>query len=634
MGGLSNNPLTDDYSDPYLTPQMRMKLGLADLSPSSSTFQGGFRPDSGDQYSGFWRSPYADEMMVPQVASSGSTGQGASMQPEADTSTRGPSGAAGALMNGKQRSAPPPAPSAPSPYVGPVGMDQQLSQGPPTQAAPQRMPPPGSSQIDQAMQRAGQVVAQGPPQQIGQRPQDIDPETGKVKTGAKVASVMQRLALAVLSATKLAPYAQQIVHPAWSQQMGAYEGAEQDLSKLAQAQEAQQRGQYYEQQANESKGRYLRVGTGVFDQQAGRWVTMPMDKTNLVPVDPDIAKARGLAPLDDGKFWVPAAVAAQIVKPARDPQNSIEISVAEGQRLGLQPDVDGKYYVPKEGIGSYISGKEKPPAAPTSEAQKIAYQNILSKLSAEGLLPANAASNVGAVFKAIDQSRTLTPQEKNDAKAFATANTTPASQGTQATIRVEGMGAMREYPVLNSQTHAMEMRSAADINANPGLYAPAGQGAQAMTKQAIFGDIHYNIQNARQAISALDEMDPQTRAQLAYALRDTDPRSSISSFLTGAVGSSMTPQQQDAVIALRNLSENALLLRSMGMGQGSDQVRNAILATIPGPKSASKGFALKQLDQFEGVVNRLEKGVPTVGGPSGGGSGVDRAREILFGTGH
>lgn len=195
--------------------------------------------------------------------------------------------------------------------------------------------------------------------------------------------------------------------------------------------------------------------------------------------------------------------------------------------------------------------------------------------------------------------------------------------------RMEVMGQNREYPVINRQSGQLEMRNAQEINASKGTYAPAGVGAAAMGKEAVFQDLHYNIDTARKAINGLESMDAGTRAALSYALRHTDPASAFSTFLTGAAGQAMNPQQQEAVQALALLAENAMTLRGVsGMGQGSDELRQAILATIPSGKSPTKGYALGQLDKFEAVVKRLEKGVPGMGQaggtpPSGGNSYAD-----------
>lgn len=208
----------------------------------------------------------------------------------------------------------------------------------------------------------------------------------------------------------------------------------------------------------------------------------------------------------------------------------------------------------------------------------------------------------------------LTPEETAFLKAYDKyVDQTKVQPGVQ---RMEVLAQTREYPVINKQTGQMEMRSASDINANKGLYAPAGPAASAMGKEAVFQDLHYNIDTARKAIQGLESMDAGTRAALSYALRHTDPASSIQTFLTGAIGTRLTPQQQEAVQALALLSENALSLRSVaGMGQGSDDLRSAIQATLPSGKSPTKGYALEQLNKFEQVVKRLETGVPGVRNP-------------------
>lgn len=244
---------------------------------------------------------------------------------------------------------------------------------------------------------------------------------------------------------------------------------------------------------------------------------------------------------------------------------------------------------------------------------KQAFQGTVAKVATAGGIPPGSLTDVNKLSAAIKASGVLGPDEKSSALAYLAANSTPAAQGSNTTLRVEGMAAGREYPVINKQTGQMEMRSAAEINASKGNYAPAGAGAQAMSKEAVFQDLHYNIDSARKAISALDEMDTGTRAALSYALRSTDPRSAVSTFLTGAAGQAMTPEQQEAVQSLALLNENAMTLRGVsGMGQGSDELRDAIRQTLPSGKSPNKGYALKQLDKFESVVNRLETGVPRV----------------------
>jgi len=190
-------------------------------------------------------------------------------------------------------------------------------------------------------------------------------------------------------------------------------------------------------------------------------------------------------------------------------------------------------------------------------------------------------------------------------------------------IRMEALGNTREIPVINTDTKQLEFRSASDINeANkikPGLYAPANPATAAMSKGAVFQDLHYNIDAARNAVGALATLDAGTRAALADQLKETDPKSAVSTFLRGAVGSQLSREQQHAVQALAQLNENAMSLRSVaGMGQGAQDLRDAIRGVLPSAKSASKEYMQEQLNNFENVVNRLETGVPGVGKPGAG----------------
>jgi hypothetical protein len=81
---------------------------------------------------------------------------------------------------------------------------------------------------------------------------------------------------------------------------------------------------------------------------------------------------------------------------------------------------------------------------------------------------------------------------------------------------------------------------------------------------------------------------------------------------SGALGS-LTPDQQDFLIATRQLAENAMAMRTiLGAGQGSEDMRNAIRQTLPGLLTPDRSMALRQLDAFDKTINRLHRGVPKV----------------------
>ncbi len=267
---------------------------------------------------------------------------------------------------------------------------------------------------------------------------------------------------------------------------------------------------------------------------------------------------------------------------------------------------------------SYVDNTLKPEKPEPATKAKQDFSATVSKVAAEGHLPMAALSDVHKLGGAIVASTTLTPQEKQDALAYLAANTTPAAAGTNTTIRVEGMQQAREQAVLDTQNSNTPMfLNSAEINkANqetPGRYMPVGAGVPALNKTALIEDIRGNVQQVRQSLAQMPDFDAMDKAKIAVALRSRDPRGSINALLSGAAAGSLSPQQQDYLINLTNLVENAMAMRSvLGAGAGSEDMRTAITATIPGPTTPNKEYAFKQLDTFEKTLNRLERGVPKV----------------------
>jgi len=207
-------------------------------------------------------------------------------------------------------------------------------------------------------------------------------------------------------------------------------------------------------------------------------------------------------------------------------------------------------------------------------------------------------------------------------------------------VRMETMGGLREMPVLDTKNGNTPMfLSAADINeANrkePGRYMPPGVGAPALTKTALIEDIRGNVQQVRESLNAMPELSGGDRAKIAIAMRSRDPKSAISALISSAAIPD-DPHLQDYLINLTNLHENAMAMRSvLGAGQGSEDLRSAILAVVPGPQTPNKKFALKQLDTFEKTLDRLSKGIPQVKlsgqqQQNGGNSGGDQAKLKAF----
>lgn len=151
-------------------------------------------------------------------------------------------------------------------------------------------------------------------------------------------NVAQRLGLALLSVTKLAPYANQIVHPKWSEQERARKanlaGAEQELKDTqgaelgaAQTRHAAAQATLAEQQAatldregkRAPKSNYITVpGGGLYDAEHGEWVKQPVDKSQLTAIPKEQAVEWGISPLSDGTFAIPNSAVGQYISSQKD----------------------------------------------------------------------------------------------------------------------------------------------------------------------------------------------------------------------------------------------------------------------------------------------------------------------------
>lgn len=151
--------------------------------------------------------------------------------------------------------------------------------------------------------------------------------------------------------------------------------------------------------------------------------------------------------------------------------------------------------------------------------------------------------------------------------------------------------------------------------------APAAQGVSVMSKQAQFSEMKSASQKFRSAIQGLDrEFTPDQIAKLQLAQRAPD-EGVVRNITDSILGDqNLTPAQQDYVIWHNQMMERILSLRNVaGMGQGAQDLRSAIQATVPGPKSGSKEFSLKKMDAVDNQINLLSRGIPGMGKGAGGG---------------
>lgn len=268
-----------------------------------------------------------------------------------------------------------------------------------------------------------------------------------------------------------------------------------------------------------------------------------------------------------------------------------------------------------------IEGSNKPDAAQTSAAAKQAFTGTMSKLASARVMDQGALTDPRKQWMALDagvKSGIITQDEASAAKGYMTANPTPAQQDLAGIMRMAVLAQTRGGQYLDTRNgNAPVTLNWEQINESnrdqPGRFIPAGVGTPALTRTALMEDIRGNVQQVRGSLQNMPDFDTMDKAKIALALRSRDPRGTINQLVSsGAIGS-LTGPQQDYLINLTNLVENAMAMRSvLGAGQGSEDLRSAITATIPGPTTPTRDYALKQLDVFEKVINRLERGVPKV----------------------
>ena len=213
-----------------------------------------------------------------------------------------------------------------------------------------------------------------------------------------------------------------------------------------------------------------------------------------------------------------------------------------------------------------------------------------------------------------------TPDEQAFVKGYEKfVNATKVQPGV---ARMEVLMNAREYPTLSGGELKYETPAEIKASQKSGVgAAPGGLGVNALKAGSVFKDIHFNVEQTRAALNNLDSgFSPTQRAQMAYALKADDPHSAMQSFLRSQAGQELTDAQVNYITALASLSENAMALRGVaGMGQGSDDLRAAIRNAIPGAGTPTQKYGNRQLDLFEGTVNRLETAVPKIGGQGGEG---------------
>lgn len=185
---------------------------------------------------------------------------------------------------------------------------------------------------------------------------------------------------------------------------------------------------------------------------------------------------------------------------------------------------------------------------------------------------------------------------------------------TYINSREYGVVATEDIPALGVKAGDMRMMNPNIINKYSGAFAPVGGAVGAMQKEAVFKDIYKQADNFEDASNNLKHpITPQLRAQMILAARSSDPGQAFSTLLSTQTMATLPSDVQDYLIAHAVLIENAMAIRGIaGMGQGAQDLREAIVRALPGTAPVSKDMNKRQMGRFRGMVDRLHTGVPGV----------------------
>jgi hypothetical protein len=186
--------------------------------------------------------------------------------------------------------------------------------------------------------------------------------------------------------------------------------------------------------------------------------------------------------------------------------------------------------------------------------------------------------------------------------------------------RIAGAKAQLEYGVR--QTMDANGNVYWDFTKNVVGQAPVGAGLTLRSKDAQMKDISVASGKARTAINNLQPGDfsPSQVVLLSKAMSEENEGAAHTLFQNLAANA-VNDRQQDFIVWINQLNERAMSLRGIaGMGQGAQDLRNAIRAMLPGLSSGNMKMMIKQLDAFDQQVRVLEQGIGKVGKPGTAGA--------------
>ncbi len=315
-------------------------------------------------------------------------------------------------------------------------------------------------------------------------------------------------------------------------------------------------------------------------------------------------------------------------------QEAMNTAVASPDiRKGLLKIWETQHATPKEWQFMYNLLQANPEQAYTLQNLKLAGKGgqtesqYKASLGQEGNLPeleayskaSKAGAGAGLTQTKLEWMYKNDPDPVNREKAKSVLDDMTQRQVVRAEAFAKGRAEWGQGTYIDTKdnNNLVTITKAQAILANdktPGRYIDSMRADKPLTRTALIEDIRGSIDNTKMAVTGLQaDFNEATRLQLYKAVQSSDPATALNNVVSGQFGKSLTNDQLDYLASVNQLVEQSMAMRSvLGAGQSSDDLRRAIKATIPSAGSFSKDYAMKQLDQFEQVLNRVSRGVQRV----------------------
>jgi len=160
--------------------------------------------------------------------------------------------------------------------------------------------------------------------------------------------------------------------------------------------------------------------------------------------------------------------------------------------------------------------------------------------------------------------------------------------------------------VTDTQTGEVREVSAMEMAREPGRYTGASEQEKVSARDAVHESLTTNFKALEKSLDKLPNgLDTETQATLKLAMHSNDP-GLFETLIVNKIKQGAPDEVLQYLTNMKAMQEDVMVLRSVGgMGTGSDTMRNAMVALIPGPGTSSVKEAKMQIGAAKRTTEAL-----------------------------